>query len=679
MSDLCESDPSADMTRIEDDKGGLLHNCFDWILENDQLKHWQQSKDARLLWIRGEAGKGKTMLMIGLVNQLARSRSPTSGFAFFFCQNADPRLNNAISVLRGLVWMLLRAHPSLAQYIPKEYRDKKDKRAIMFENPNQTLFSTLKIMLTSILSDACFDRLYILVDALDECSQDSDKLVDLIRQDTTNPHSRAKWLVSGRYTVRLNRELKPSQHRNLLSLELNENHISEAVASFIKQKVDDLVTADNRKLRKQVRDRMMEKAESTFLWAALVCKHLKGLAQLQILEELEKLPPGLAPLYERMMQLIEERGPDLSTRCKHVLRAVSITYRPLTLHELAPVADLWLPLDHLRELVDLCASFVTIRKDTIRFIHQSAKDYLDILHTIFPRTREEEHRQVVTRCLKAMSDTLKRDIYNVRQPGAAIEDVVVPSPDPLFAVRYACTYWIRHLLELNAGLQDGDIMNSVATFLRVHFLHWLEGLSLVKQLPGAVVSLSRLASEDDSLHGLLQDAHRFTMYYRWVIENYPLQVYTSALVFSPARSRVRVTFRHEEPTWIKLKPAMEDEWNECLQTLEGHSDLVTSVVFSHDGCRLASASDDKTVKVWDATTGQCLQTLESHSSGVNSVVFSHDGCRLASASRDNTVKVWDATTGQCLQTLEGHSDPVNSVVFSHDGCRLASASGDKTV
>ncbi|KAJ1328869.1 ankyrin repeat domain-containing protein 50 [Microdochium nivale] len=492
MSHLCESDPSADMVRIEDDKGGLLYNCFDWILENDQLKHWQQSKDARLLWIKGDAGKGKTMAMIGLAKQLACSRSLTSGFAFFFCQNADPRLNNATSVLRGLVWMLLRAHPSPAQYIPEEYRDKKDKRAAMFENSNQTLFSTLKIMLTSILRDARFDRLHILVDALDECSQDLDKLVDLIRQDTMSAHSRAKWLVSGRYTVRLNRELKPSQHRDLLSLELNESHVSEAVASFIRQRVDDLVAPHNRKLREQARDRIMAKAESTFLWAALVCKHLKGLAELQILEELDKFPPGLAPLYERMMQLIEERGPNLSTQCKQILRAVSITYRPLTLHELVPVADLRLPLDHLRELVDLCASFVTIRNDTIRFIHQSAKDYLDVLHTIFPRTREGEHQQVVTRCLKAMSNTLKRDVYGLDRPGFAGLDVVIPSPDPLLAVRYACTYWIRHLLETNAGLQDCNITNSVDTFLRTHFLHWLEGLSLLKQLPGAVVSLSKL-------------------------------------------------------------------------------------------------------------------------------------------------------------------------------------------
>ena len=69
-------------------------------------------------------------------------------------------------------------------------------------------------------------------------------------------------------------------------------------------------------------------------------------------------------------------------------------------------------------------------------------------------------------------------------------------------------------------------------------------------------------------------------------------------------------FHTEEPSWIELKPKVEADWNACLQTLEGHGDSVTSVVFSKDGQRLASGSSDMTVKIWDATSGSCLQTLE---------------------------------------------------------------------
>jgi WD40 repeat protein len=185
--------------------------------------------------------------------------------------------------------------------------------------------------------------------------------------------------------------------------------------------------------------------------------------------------------------------------------------------------------------------------------------------------------------------------------------------------------------------------------------------------------------DQDRLVQLVQDARRFIMYHKGAIEGYPLQTYAAALLFSPTGSLIRQLFRHEEPETISIRPALSDGWSACLQTLEGHSGEVSSVAFSHDSARLASASYDRTVKIWDAHSGACLQTLEGHSNYVSSVAFSHDSARLASASYDGTVKIWDAHSGACLQTLEGHSTYVSSVAFSHDSARLASASYDRTV
>jgi WD40 repeat protein/serine/threonine protein kinase len=112
-----------------------------------------------------------------------------------------------------------------------------------------------------------------------------------------------------------------------------------------------------------------------------------------------------------------------------------------------------------------------------------------------------------------------------------------------------------------------------------------------------------------------------------------------------------------------------------------HSELLTlkgawPVSYSPDGKRLASGSQDNTVKVWDAQTARELHSLKGHSGQVNSIAFSLDGKRLASASGDKTVKLWDVQTGQELRTLQGHTGTVGSVAFSPDGRRLATAASD---
>ncbi|KAJ6015753.1 hypothetical protein N7540_010344 [Penicillium herquei] len=118
---------------------------------------------------------------------------------------------------------------------------------------------------------------------------------------------------------------------------------------------------------------------------------------------------------------------------------------------------------------------------------------------------------------------------------------------------------------------------------------------------------------------------------------------------------------------------------QSLSTLEGHSDRVTSVAWSPDGSRLTSASNDKTIRIWDPVTGESVSTLKGHSGLIVSITWSPDGSRLASGSRDRTVKIWNPATSYNLSTLKGHRDWVRSVAWSQDGSRLASASNDNTV
>ncbi|KAF2188149.1 HET-domain-containing protein [Zopfia rhizophila CBS 207.26] len=93
------TDPRDDKKRIKDTKGGLLKDSYHWILDNTDFRQWRDDEQSRLLWIKGDPGKGKTMLLYGIVDELKKSKAKADLLSFFFCQATDSRINNATAVL----------------------------------------------------------------------------------------------------------------------------------------------------------------------------------------------------------------------------------------------------------------------------------------------------------------------------------------------------------------------------------------------------------------------------------------------------------------------------------------------------------------------------------------------------------------------------------------------------
>jgi hypothetical protein len=490
------TDPREDKDRILSSKDPLLEGSCTWILHDRAFTQWWNNDESRILWIHGDPGKGKTMIIMALIDEMSRrlQSSPGSGIlSYFFCQNTVQELSSAGSIVRGLSYLLATQNPALVRYLRKKF-DEAGSRLFDGVNALYALWATLSEM----LQDPSLPRVYLMVDALDECEPQSLRaFLSLLTQDMSGLSRKVKWVVTSRNERRISEHLQCARPGYDTSLELNSSHVSEAVKSFIDIKVREL--AARKKYRSElqtfIKKYLTENADGTFLWVALVCKELEKVRAGRIEAVLKTFPAGLTRLYERMIEEIQhqEDAEDIG-HCIQILCTVTLACRPLHLNEMGIIAglpeDVSNDIQELQYLVCSCGSFLTLREQTVYFVHQSAKDYFSTGNgsNIFPSGQTKAHGLVANRSLRFMSESLKRDICGLRRPGSLtreVENDIVGSHIPAH-VQYACCYWGHHLKESGTPPKDNG---QVHTFLKKHLLHWLEALSLVERISDGILML----------------------------------------------------------------------------------------------------------------------------------------------------------------------------------------------
>lgn len=501
---LNPSDPNDDKVRIQEEKGGLLWEepSFKWISENPAFQQWRDSDHEQLLWVKGDPGKGKTMLMCGVTDELIKSVGSAGNVAFFFCQEPHDNINTATSVLRGLIYMLVKQQTVLFPILRDSFNDLPgDTR---FEGQNALV--ALSRVFETIVQSPLLQTTYLVVDGLDECVEDLNRLLQLIKSSlSSNP--KVKWIVSSRNLRKIETEFRAIAPQMQLSLELNEGTVSEAVKKFVEIKVSHLSAKHNydEETKTAVSAKLINDSEDTFLWVALVCKELEDAPGWKAKALSAGFPKGLDPLYDLMTQKIIKTG--FADTCFKVLSAVVLARQPLTIAELSTILNL--PDEQrqesaLREIIGDCGSLLTWGKaGEVLFVHQTAKEYLarERSADIFPSGAAAEHLSIFVQSMQAMVDTFHYDMRGLQDSRELSEDFASPQSDKLLPVRYSCLYWADHLVlgDFKCSGPEYDVLDA---FFKDHYLHWLESLSLLK---GITLGASAMMKLDELFTVILLD------------------------------------------------------------------------------------------------------------------------------------------------------------------------------
>ncbi|KAH7459866.1 Vegetative incompatibility protein [Fusarium oxysporum f. sp. matthiolae] len=678
-----------------------------------QIYKWAGDPDSECIcWLQGMAGTGKSTISRTVAYEL--SRKEVLGASFFFKRGEGDR-GKAARFFPTIATQLVHRLPSLTPHI----QDAIETDPHIGEMGVSKQFENLIMLpLTKIPSSPQnVPTVVVVIDALDECDQEKDiqAIVSLLPEAKQVTSVRLKFFVTSRPEIPVYVEFKRIRepYKDFILHLVDEHTIEHDITAFLNSKLTEIRNEYNiHPLGGQLLPEswpsptevhgLVKMAIPLFIFAATACqliqngKHGDPEENLnKILErtggtQISKLNELYLFVLEQLLDDPTDSGEELLKRFQEIVGAIVMLADPLSAACLAKLLDI--AEKRIRHVVGLLPSVLYMPSEKsapIKPLHLSFRDFLinRDKHKTDPFwfDQKETHKKLAIRCLQLLmnDDCLRKDMCGLRTPGVARSDIdkeVINSCLPPEA-QYACLYWVYHLKDSQERVRDGDQAHK---FLELHFLHWLEALSLVGRIAESIGFIDELQSIVDAEKGaqvlsFLHDAKRFVLNYRWIIDTAPLQLYASALVFVPKQSIMRQTFERYLPRWISPLPNVDSDWNAVLQIVEGHTSSVTSVVFSKDGKLIASGSSDKTVKIWNVVTGEEEQTLEGHTNWVNSVVFSNDGKLIASGSSDKTVKIWNVVTGEEEQALKGHTGSVRSVVFSKDGKLIASGSSDKTV
>ena len=482
-----------------------------------QIITWSKDPSgACIFWLNGIAGAGKSTIARTVARTLSDQRQ--LGGCFFFSKGRGD-LGHAGKFFTSLAAQLTTSLPFIRPYIYKVIEEIPD----IFQRclADQWKYLILQPLTNDLKKVTLLSKVFILViDALDECEGDDDirLILRLLAELKTLDAVRLRVFITSRPETPIRfgfRTMPGAAHQDFVLHNISPSIIQHDISIFLQHKLEN-TRRENHFPEGWPGDdcikSLCQRASGLFIYASTACRLIGDplfdpdqILSLILQDDYvgQSSTRALDEMYTRILthsiffndydKVTQEK---LIGEFKQIVGSIVILFDALPITMLGRL--LGLPVRTVNTRLRCLHSVLDIPKNDespVRLLHPSFRDFLldqqRCLDPNFSINEKKVHGGLLLSCLELMSKHLKRDMCNLRLPGALtreVEDGQVGVHVPL-DVQYACRYWVNHLRRSNLKLCNND---EVHTFLRTHFLHWLEALSLMGKMPDGVLMVKSL-------------------------------------------------------------------------------------------------------------------------------------------------------------------------------------------
>ncbi|KZO90470.1 hypothetical protein CALVIDRAFT_602933 [Calocera viscosa TUFC12733] len=678
-----------------------LDNTRKVLLE--KIGNWASSTEdntPRLLVLMGPAGTGKSTIAHTVVHRFRTIKR--LGASFCFSTNASAT-RRPVNLFRNIARELANFSPAFKTALRNAVMG--DLNLCTTEDLEEQLN---KFILEPSQALATCGTIFIMIDALDESGTEKvrRKLVRLLFTSLRRLPTGFRVLLTCRAEQDILEILeRPTSSVTIVRMPTTEQDktLSADIFTYIRHVLEDEGNTFSKGMDEGCCIALRDRAEGLFQWAFVACDYIvtPRIGRTVVDRYNEVLSgtagrTGLDGLYMTvLMQILDKDVGALESFCA-VMGFVLITVEPLsmrslrTMMELLPQNPRMAPDDILPFLGSLLSG-VGEEATPVRPLHSSFWELLQSAERGGPYYigASGHHERLLVASLRLLQSRLEFNMGGMESSYQLNRDIAPSSrlkSKVTEGVLYACKHWGYHLSKCGPGCEGtAEVRELLHDLFMRKLLFWIDVASVAGVVRGIVdclnIAMDRLPPIGDDVVAMAHDCIKFIRAFgRAIVDSAP-HTYLSALPSAPTRSTISRSFHSPKGRFARIASGRPTQWSVVSMIMRGHRDEATSVAFSLDNRRIISGSYDKTVRVWDAETGEAVgNPLTAHRGGVTSLAFSRDNRRIVSGSLDRTVRIWDAETGEAVgDPLIGHNDSVTSVAFSPDSRRIVSGSRGNTI